>query len=346
MKNRVDFIDWLKAVGMFLIVFGHYFGEPFGQFTQPIYFKQLGVAFFVFVMGWGLAQESRPHWQVLYNRIFPMYFWGLAIALFISVIFMFTKGHPAISNYLPFFAGINVLGNFFPSNPTTWFIGTYLHLLLLWVFLLRKIKISLGLILVVMLAEWLIRAFWIDIDRLYTGYMLFTNWMSILLLGMYMHQQRDAKSLNKALVNLVLWCAFLVAWAFIFNTLNLIPSFPFKTISLWGDITNSLFIAAAISLVYIGNTIMAVRFYSHVPSNTIVRFFSRNTIIIFVGHMPLYDVAEPMARIFVESGWGKRAIIVFIMFVGLAVVSELLHKLLNMNQYKANLWLFLSRQKT
>jgi hypothetical protein len=54
--------------------------------------------------------------------------------------------------------------------------------------------------------------------------------------------------------------------------------------------------------------------------------------------MPLYDVAEPMARIFVDSGWGKRAIIVFIMFVGLAVVSELLHKLLNMNQYKTMLW--------
>jgi peptidoglycan/LPS O-acetylase OafA/YrhL len=53
MKNRVDYIDWLKAVGIFLIVFGHYFGEPYNQFTQPIYPKQLGVDFFVFMMGWG-----------------------------------------------------------------------------------------------------------------------------------------------------------------------------------------------------------------------------------------------------------------------------------------------------
>jgi hypothetical protein len=289
-------------------------------------------------MGWGLANETRPHWQVLYNRLFPMYFWGLAIALFISLFFMLTKGHPAISNYLPFFAGINVLGNFFPSNPTTWFIGTYLHILLLWVFLLRKIKISLRLIIVVMLAEWLIRAFWIDIDRLYTGYMLITNWMSILMLGMYMHQQRDAKSLNKALFSLVLWCLFLLAWAYFFNALNLTLNFPFRTISLWGAVANNLFISAAITLVYLSNTIMAVKFYSHLPSNAVVRFFSRNTIIIFIGHMPLYDVAEPMARIFVESGWGKRAIIVFIMFVGLAVVSELLHKLLNINKYRTKLW--------
>jgi fucose 4-O-acetylase-like acetyltransferase len=123
-QNRVDFIDWLKAIGMSLIVFGHYFGEPFDQFTQPVYPKQLGVAFFVFLMGWGLASETRPKWQVVYNRLFPMYFWGVAIALFISIIFMLTKGHSAITNYLPFFAGINVFSNFFPSNPTTWYIGT------------------------------------------------------------------------------------------------------------------------------------------------------------------------------------------------------------------------------
>jgi hypothetical protein len=338
MKNRVDFIDWLKAIGMFLIVFGHYFGEPFGQFTQPVYFKQLGVAFFVFVMGWGLANETRPHWQVLYNRIFPMYFWGLAIALFISVIFIFTKGPPALSNYLPFFAGITVLGNFFPSNPTTWFIGTYFHLLLLWVFLLRKIRITLPLLLLVSLTECLIRSFWIDIDRLYTGYMLFTNWTSILMLGMYMHQQRDIKNLNKAFFNLVLWSVFLLVWAFIFNSLNLTLTFPFKTISLWGDLTNSLFISAAVTLIYLGNTLMAVRLYSHIPSNRLVRFFSRNTIIIFIGHMPLYDLAEPIARIFVESGWGKRAIIVFIMYVGLAIVSELLHKIADINKLKMKLW--------
>lgn len=338
MKNRVDFIDWLKAVGMFLIVFGHYFGDPFSQFTQPIYFKQLGVAFFVFVMGWGLARETRPHWQVVYNRIFPMYFWGLAIAVFISVIFMLTKGHPALSNYLPFMAGINVLGNFFPSNPTTWFIGTYLHILLLWVWVLRKVRITLPLILMVLVAECLIRAVFIDLDRLYTGYMLVTNWISVLMLGMYMHQQQDAKKPIRAVGLLIIWCAFLVGWAMLFNPISLIKSFPFNTTEQWSALINSLFISTAISLVYLSNTFLAVKFYSYILSNKVVRFFSRNTIIIFIGHMPLYDVAEPIARQFVESGWGKRAIIVLIMYVGLAAVSEVLHKLIDINKFKGYLW--------
>ena len=91
-------------------------------------------------MGWGLANETRPHWQVVYNRLFPMYFWGMVIAVFLSVVFLITQGHPAITNYLPFFAGINVLTNFFPSNPTTWYIGTYLHILLLWALVMRKVR--------------------------------------------------------------------------------------------------------------------------------------------------------------------------------------------------------------
>jgi hypothetical protein len=53
--------------------------------------------------------------------------------------------------------------------------------------------------------------------------------------------------------------------------------------------------------------------------------------------MPLYDVAEPIARIFVENGWGKRAIIVFIMYVGLALASEALNKMVDIAQLKKNL---------
>ena len=60
--------------------------------------------------------------------------------------------------------------------------------------------------------------------------------------------------------------------------------------------------------------------------------------------MPLYDVAEPIARIFVESGWGKRAIIVFIMYVGLAQLSEVLHKMISLEQLKRALWLKVTKK--
>lgn len=338
MKNRVDFVDWLKAVGMFLIVFGHYFGDPYNQFTQPIYPKQLGVAFFVFVMGWGLAKESRPHWQVVYNRLFPMYFWGISIAMFISAIYLLTKGSVALSNYAPFVLGFNVLLDYFPANPTTWYIGTYLHILLVWALWLRKPKITLKLMCVVLVCELLIRATLIDAGRLFNAYMLTTNWISVFLLGMYMNQQRDSDSSKLALPIFLGWAIYLSLWALLMNPLNIGRQFPLRLVPDFPDMLDSAFIAVAISTLYLSHTFIAVKLFSRIPANRIVRFFSRNTIIIFIGHMPLYDVAEPIARIFVADGWGKRAIIVFIMYVGLAFVSEWLHRMINVDKLKVICW--------
>jgi hypothetical protein len=285
-----------------------------------------------------LASETRPKWQVVYNRLFPMYFWGLAIALFISATFMLTKGHPAITNYLPFFAGINVFTNFFPSNPTTWYIGTYLHILLLWALVMRKVRVTLPLILLVLFFEIAIRTVFIEFDRLFTGYMLISNWMTVFLLGMYMHQQKDNHNSLKAMLVVLLWAVLLFTWASVINLFNLTNSFPFRVAAVDSTLISSIVISIAITFVYLGNTLLAVKCFSRIPSNKVVRFFSRNTIFIFIGHMPLYDVAEPIARIFVESGWGKRAIIVFIMYVGLAFVSELLHKLVDINKLKTRVW--------
>ena len=341
-SNRVDFIDWLKAIGMLLIVFGHYFGEPYDQLTQPVYPKQLGVAFFVFVMGWGLAKEVRSHWHVVYNRLFPMYFWGIVIAVFLSMLFLITQGHPAITNYLPFFAGINVITNFFPSNPTTWYIGTYLHILLLWALLMRKVRVTKPLILLVLFFEITVRSIFIDLDRLFTGYMLISNWLTVFLLGMYMHQQKDNHNNTKALLVILVWAIILFTWASLLNPFNITRSFPFRLPIEHSTLISSVVVSIAISFVYLSNTLFAVKLFSCIPANRIVRFFSRNTIFIFIGHMPLYDVAEPIARLFVQSGWGKRAIIVFIMYVGLAGVSELLHKLIDLNKLKEKLSVRLS----
>ena len=53
--------------------------------------------------------------------------------------------------------------------------------------------------------------------------------------------------------------------------------------------------------------------------------------------MPFYAIAEPLARVFVKEGWGTRAMIVLIMYVGLALVSELLHKVVDINKLKTKL---------
>src|SRR6266487_231031 len=102
-RSHIHFIDWMKCLGMWLIVFGHVAGDSIVHLTPPIYPKQLGVAFFVFVIGWGLARESRDRLQVVYNRLFPVFLLGLGFAMVMSAV-VFVRQHGLNkSNYLPFF---------------------------------------------------------------------------------------------------------------------------------------------------------------------------------------------------------------------------------------------------
>ena len=101
-----NFIDLMKAVGMLLIIFGHIIGDPsnlYNQLTLPVHTKQIGVAFFVFITGWGLANNTKPPLRTIYNRVFPFYFYGILFAVFLSILFTFTKGDTNPSNYLPSF---------------------------------------------------------------------------------------------------------------------------------------------------------------------------------------------------------------------------------------------------
>lgn len=337
-KIRSDFVDWMKAVGMFLIVFGHFFGDPFNQFTQPVYPKQLGVAMFVFIMGWGLGKASSTHYQVSYNRIFPMFFWGGIIAMFISMISFFAIQDIAESNYAPLFFGINVVFNFFPANPTTWFIGTYLHIILLWVFVFRHIKITPIVLFLGMIFEIVFRSYFINDNSIFIAYMSLPNWLTLFLLGMYMCQQKDHSSSNGLMLRVLGWAGFLIVWAITLNNFDVSNRFPFKSIEISSQLINALTTSSIVSVVYLANTLFSIAVFSRIKAGRIVRFFSRNTIIVFIGHMPLYFVLEPIVRLVFPSGWPKRLCIVLIMYIGLSWLSELLHKWIKVDSIKKWGW--------
>lgn len=337
-KVRSDFVDWMKAVGMFLIVFGHFFGDPFNQFTQPVYPKQLGVAMFVFIMGWGLGKVNSTHYQVGYNRIFPMFFWGGIIALFISMISFFAIQDLAESNYAPLFLGINVIFNFFPANPTTWFIGTYLHIILLWVIVFRHIKITPIVLFLSLIFEIVFRSYFISDNSIFIAYMSLPNWLTLFLLGMYMCQQKDHSSSSGLMVRVIGWAGFLIIWAITLNNFDVSNRFPFKSIEISSQFINALTTSSIVSVVYLANTLFSIAVFSRIKAGRIVRFFSRNTIIVFIGHMPLYFVLEPIVRVVFPSGWPKRLCIVLIMYIGLSLLSELLHKWIKVDSIKKWGW--------
>jgi len=335
----------MKALGMLLIVTGHVYGDPFHIFnsvSQPIYTKQLGVAFFVFITGGSLANDTRGGFRVVFNRIFPVYFYGILFALLLSSIY-FIVGHDINeSNYLPFFAGINVFFNNFPANPTTWYIGTYLHLLLFWFFFLKGKEIAKKEIVIAFVFENIVRSTLLYCDQNMVAYMLLPNWLVVFLCGRYFYKKCDSKWSPKTSLLVIGWVLLLVFWSSSFNTLSFGKSFPFRELffdTIWELPLRSLFI----STVYLMSTLMVFEIARCLPLFRVVSFFARNTLIIFIVHMPIiYSISHYVYGLS-DIIWLRKMVLILILYIGIAIASELIQKFVNLKFLRDESWCVLQK---
>ncbi|MBX2857505.1 MAG: acyltransferase [Cellvibrionaceae bacterium] len=348
-SQRQAFIDWMKVIGMFLIVFGHVIGSHehlFNQFTQPIYTKQLGVAFFIFIMGWGLANETSSDWlQVVYKRLFPIYFYGVGIALVVSVISWFTANDLNESNYLPFAFGANVLLNYFPANPSTWYIGTYFHVLLLWAVLLRHISFNKWWFLAAIVCEVVVRALLIAANKDFIAYMLLPNWLGVFLLGYCLAKQGDCGFSRATGLVAAAWLLGLLLWAYALNPLNLDNDFPFRNLPDYQGHLAILLKSMVISSIYLVNTWLAFQLARRLFVSKWVSLIARNTLLIFIIHMPvIYAFTQDFYSLF---GYGDagRLLWILVIFFGIALFSEAITRAININTIRDWLWNLLRHRK-
>jgi len=346
-SQHQNFIDWMKAAGMLIIVYGHVFGSPFNplnEISQPIYSKQLGVAFFIFVMGWSLGNESRTRMRVVFNRLFPIYFYGILSAIILSCIFIFTKNDINESNYLPFILGINVFLDYFPANTTTWYIGTYLHLLLFWYFFLQNKSITIKHLLLALIVENIFRMTFIALGQNTTAYMILPNWLTIFLLGVYLHQQQDKIETNLRTVYLLIigWVILLLIWQQAANAIGFSGGFPFRQFNNSGLFSLPI-LSILISLVYLINTLLFFEIARRLPGHWLISFFSRNTLIIFIAHIPvIFELSGYFYSLF-ETKWIARIAWIIFLYVGLALISELIQKFINIKSLRERAWKIIAR---
>ncbi len=342
--QRQGFIDWMKALGMLLIVIGHVVGDPnnlFNLISQPIYTKQLGVCLFIFIMGWNLANTRQTDFRVVFNRLVPIYFYGLLCTLVLSFIFIFTKGDINESNYVPFFFGLNVLFNNFPANPTTWYIGTYLHILLFWFFCLRGKSITKKIVMQGFVVECVTRAVLLAMNQDFIAYMILPNWLTVFLLGGYLWDKKDTQWQPKAIAIIVLWVLILAIWASPWNVFFNSGTLPFRGLTLADEASSVWFTPAyslLISIVYLVNTWALFELLRRLPKLQWVEFFARNSLITFIIHMPLiYGLMHVVYAQF-EHAWMGRLALIMIIFVGCALVSELLQRYINIKDIQEKSW--------
>lgn len=343
-SSRLGFIDWLKCIGMLLIVLGHTSAQNLFDPTPPVNFKQLGVAFFVFVMGVSLARELRGVGQVLWNRLFDVYFIGGCVAVLLSLITWFVRRDLNESNYLPLALGINVVFNYFPANPTTWYIGTYLHLLLFWAIALRHLRVCLWMIIGCVLLEIPIRAVLLYVARDFVAYMALANWTSLLLFGLYVGQQNDITSNEKKgryfslLLEVGALMTMLLLWRPLVETFGIWDGFPFDRIAPGSqEVVSLLGTSTAVSMLYLTYTWLSYRVCLHLPESGVVTFFATNSLLTFIIHMPMVYLLTPLIYPRVPSGTLRVCLDIGLFFVLPGIVSGILRRLAPPSQLRMHL---------
>lgn len=322
-SRYLPFVDWMKFAGIVLIVAGHVAARPINHLTAPVYPKQLGVAFFLFVLGFALANERRPRGRIVFGRLFDMYLYALPLALLISALAPIRHTLNA-SNYLPFVLGANVLVNNFPANPTTWFVGTYLHILVLWALLVR-FPVRGWMIAASFAFETLMRAGLSVAAGGYVAYMSFFNWSTVFLFGLWCGARRSADARSSPWPHLALLAAVAAAWATVMPPHVQAWTFPFATLS--GALASPLWTSALASAAYLSFTALLFEASRRLDAPAVVRFFARNTLIVFLAHMPVFYLLEWLLRPYGLAYVWMATINLAVCLAGLAAASEAIARL-------------------
>lgn len=296
--ERLAFIDWLKAIGITLVVYGHVSGWTINAYFPPIFPKQLGVALFVFVAGYSLASERRPVAQVVVRRLFEMLFIGGVFAVLLSVVGLAVDGGPRLSNFMPFVFGSNVLVNNFPANPTTWYIGTYIHLMAAWALVVRHLRVTTAMLVGVLVVEITLRAlFWRHLGG-FQAYMLLPNWLGCFLLGRAAGQAAmqgpgtPVRGAALAWPIVAVAVGWLVAYPSLGEPLDLLG--PFRPVTGGTSDAMRLLLSAAVSALYLGTSWALYHVTRALPRWSVAEFLSAHTVFVFVAHMPIMYAIDPL----------------------------------------------------
>src|SRR5262249_39688257 len=148
----------------------------------------------------------------------------------------------------------NVVFDNFPANPTTWYIGTYIHLLILWAVALRRLWITPGTIILAGIVEILVRATLAAGAGLFVAYMASPTWLPLFPLGLFLGR-RPAGASSPSPAGQVLPMLglglLIVSWATIGGRFDLEPSFPFMRIRFGRPLFEGLATSVAVTSVYL-----------------------------------------------------------------------------------------------
>jgi hypothetical protein len=120
--------------------------------------------------------------------------------------------------------------------------------------------------------------------------------------------------------------AFVAAWTTVLAWMPVSMGFPFMRIAPSAP-ASALATSAAVSTLYLVCTLLTVRAVRSVPAPAVVRFVARNTLIVFIAHMPLYYAMQPIVRAATTAYWLRVLLYLIVGYGAALIASEVIQRL-------------------
>ena len=120
--------------------------------------------------------------------------------------------------------------------------------------------------------------------------------------------------------------AFVVAWTTALASMPVSMDFPFMRIAPSAP-ASAFATSVAVSTLYLVCTLLTVRAVRSVPAPAVVRFVARNTLIVFIAHMPLYYVMQPLVRAATSAYWLRVLLYLVVCYGAVLIASEMIQRL-------------------
>ena len=138
---------------------------------------------------------------------------GLSSVTALALLGVAWRGTPNASNFEPFAFGVNVVVNASPANPTLWYIGTYVHFVVLGLVVLRYVRVLAGWS--HRLFEILVRALLMNRAGDFVAYQVLPNWLTVFVLGVMCGQRPTQQALKPNAARILASVAPLAAMPFL-----------------------------------------------------------------------------------------------------------------------------------
>jgi len=211
-----------------------------------------------------------------------------------------------------------------------------------WYFFIQGKNIGKRHLVLAFIFENIVRCIFMAWEKDFIAYMLLPNWLTIFLLGMYLHDRRQLKTSPYIFVLIMAWLITITLQTYFANLIGFDHPFPFRNMDINSQLTvpvESLLISAT----YIVHTLFFFEIARRLPGHSVISFFARATLITVIIHIPIiFETHQYFYKLFASEDVA-RIVFIFVIYIGTAMVSEIIHKFIDIKVISEKFWLFFTR---